>query len=1166
MDLRLNHISSRLFFKRARMAGAGMFAAFIAVLLLSGGMPLHAQTVSGTVTGTITDTSGAAIPGVSITVTNANTEGIRKSTTNGAGIFSVPALPPGPYTVSAEAKGFEKANSSINLAVGQTLNVNFQLTVGSTNQVVQVFANESLGLETQDHELSTVTDAKTLENLPEYAGYRGATFYAQTATVGVQPMEQQGASGMSSNVTQYNEQSNSLLIGGQGYWTTTYLQDGVVDMAYFDQTATVQPPPEATEQVEVIRNDANARYDGANVMSVVSKSGTTSFHGRVYDEVENDIFNARGYNAGPLKETRFNQFGANAGWFVPFTHKKVFFFVDYQGYRDVAAAFLQVLVPTQAERNGDFSADLVANSETKQAATKIYDPTTYNPANGIDTTGAGPNVLSQFDYNGQPNVMDPGLISPLATTILNMTYPYPNNANTSKGDNYGSVNSRTLFKHDDYLFRGDYNISEKDHLYGAYNTNNPQIVRPEDWDNGPNSAPGNPLVDTSEHNQLFGTDIYVEESHVISPSLVNTARVGYSRSVTGQQFNNVNNGTNYFTQLGLTGLNPPPQLWGTPAIYPGGYKHPTSKPLAATQNMYEYSDEVNWVHGKHSIFFGGEYDWVGYNAFWYSGNPNGGLNTNGEYTYNGSSAAAWQRPGQWVLGSVKMPYANELADFLLGYFSSTAADTTSKVGYFHQNNIMPYFQDNWHIRKNLTLNLGLRYDNYSPPAERFGHAGVLNPVTGAYNPVPYNWNKYNFSPRVGFAYALNDKTSIHGGAGIYYFQFSYFDLQDMMDDPLYNTTLNSVQTQTNPVIWPDSSAGPNPNTGAAPGEQEFLTLEDAEAEWAAMPAPSGTFPGDAISFAQKMPTSYSEEWNLAVQRTFGRDWLLTLDYTGSADHHLYTWSNINLAALPGPGDVNPTSTADIQSRRPFQSIQGNIQQSHKWGNSNYNGMEVQLQKRFSNGFQLNTNFVWQKSMDYQDDDRHTTGQAGLHPQVDYGRSDFDQPYVYKLSGIYELPFGQGKPFLHGGDWWQKELGGWRLSGLLTVNGGFPFGIVADDTSNTGGGITMRAQQTCDGNHLNHRSFNEFFDTSCYSEPADNTFGNERRNSLTGPRNTNVDLSVFKEFPIHENLTFQWRTDAYSVFNHPLPQQPENTLTDTTFGEVTGWGGARILQLTAKILW
>ena len=395
------------------------------------------------------------------------------------------------------------------------MNINFSLKVGSASEKVEVVANESTGLETEDHELDTTIDAATMENTPSQSSYRNGTFYAQTTQAGIEPGSTLGYSNINSNVSQYNQQSNQLFIAGQGFWSTSYLLDGVIDMSYFDQTATVNTPIETTQQVEIIRNSANARYDGANTLNAITKSGTETFHGRAYDYLQNNQMNARGWAAGPLGELRYNLYGADAGWKVPFTKNKLFFFVSYEGYRQIAAAFLQAYVPTQAERNGDFSADMTAGAVSTEPPTTIYDPTSYAtncPAGGC----SGPNVLTQFAYNGHPNTINPASISKLATTYLNLAIPLPNGLNTTTwratttAAKTAGPNSRTTTGKG----RADYNLSEKDHMFGAYDTNNPDIIRPEDWDNAANtapgeSAPGAPCWTPQEHNQLYGTDIYV---------------------------------------------------------------------------------------------------------------------------------------------------------------------------------------------------------------------------------------------------------------------------------------------------------------------------------------------------------------------------------------------------------------------------------------------------------------------------------------------------------------------------------------------------------------------------------------------------------------------------------------------------------------------------------
>lgn len=1138
---------------------SAMCLKFSLMVLLLMSLPLSGQTVSGTVAGAVSDPSGAIVPGATIKLTNTANGDVRVGQSNTAGLYAIPALPPGSYMLHAVIKGFKEETSSLTVAPGQVLTVNLKLVVGSSSDKVEVFSADSLGLQTETHELSSVMTAEVLENTPQSAGYRGDTFYAQTTEVGVQPGSTLGASNLNSNVSQYNAQSNTLLVGGAGFWSASYLEDGVVDMSYFDQQATVQPPSEAVESTEVIRNSANARYDGSNVVNVVTKSGSNEFHGRLYDYVQNNVFNTKGeIPPSKIPHIRSNKFGVNAGWVVPFTRHKLFFFVDYQGFRNISGSTLNNYLPTAAEKSGDFSADLVDNPKYGgQYATTIYDPTSYN---AVATPNGGKTALQAFPGNKIPTA----LISPLAQAYLKLVYPDPNYASTSGTNNYASLNSSTQFVHDDYLYRLDYNISDKDHLYTAYNSNNPDIIRPEFVEN----------CVCKEDNQLFGKDFYIEWSHAFKPSLVNIGRAAYARSFTAQQFGQIGNGTNYFSQLGLTGLTPDLAIWGWPSLNVGGYSGPSGSPLSSKQNMFEYSDELNWTHGKHQTFIGGEFDIVDYNAYWYTGSPNGGISANGQYTYNGLNGVvnsklgtpAWQRSGQWVpTGTI--PAANQLADYLLGYYNATGASAGSQVGYFHQYNTMPYIQDDWRILKNLTLNLGMRYDRFSVPLEKYGHAGYLTPETGKYTEAGYMPNRYNFSPRVGAAYAVNDRTSIHGGGGIYYYQYSYYDLVNYTADPLYNTALNAIQTQATPVIWPTTSLGVNPNTGASPGQQEFLTLPKVETIWSQMPPATGVFAPGGSTFSKSMPTSYSEQWNLAIQRTVGKDWITQIDYIGSSTHHIFNFGNINLASLPTAADVNPSSTANINSRRPYQSVQGPINQYSKRGASNYHGLEVQIKRRFVNGFSLNTNFVWQKSMDFQDSDHKLTGEAGRSPQIDYGLSDFNQKYVYKLSGIYELPFGKGKHWLHSGNWFENQLGGWRFSGFLSVNAGQPINTAGNDNSFTGGGIQMRGNRSCDPNSgAPHNGHGYWFNTACFSQPANYTLGNERRNDIFGPRNTNVDMSAFKELELHDRLKMQFRTDAFSALNHPLPQEPNNTISNTQFGRITGWGGARSLQMSLKVLW
>lgn len=1144
-------------------------AAITLIALFCIGPSMHSQTTTGTLNGVVYDSSGAVVPGAQVKVRNIDTNDLRSTRTDSAGFYAVPALLPGSYEATVTLTGFEKATTQFSLALNQVRGLDFHLKVGSSSQTVEVYASNAVALETEDHDLDSIVEDKVLEFTPQYSGTRGATFYALTLSVGVQPDSEPGAGGGGGSVNHFNAEGQALLIGGQGNASSTYIQDGVPNTNYMTQSANVEPSVESTKEVNLIRSDASARYDRAGVVNVVTQNGTTTYKGVLYDEFENNQLNALPYFSPINLEYRYNQFGANLGGPVPKV-KKLFFFFDYQGLRWIYDDPLNGAgyMPTASELNGDFSQTVADNqfnaanayqafapTPSGESGFAIFDPTTFNPSN--------PFGLSIISSNGVQNVIPPGRINPFAQNYLKKFYS-ANAANlwslapfwavplAADGANFlnNGVDSTMVNNHDDYMYRLDYNLSEKDHLYGTYESANPYILRPNIFsDVGSDSD--------TQVNELYGTNVSLHEDHVFSASLMNSARVGYGRAIVAMDYANVGT-TNYFSEFGLTGLTPPQKVWAPPSVgLSYGYSNLSGGPTNSTQNLYQIMDEVSWVHGKHSIYFGIEMEHVDFDCVWWAGSPDGSFGENGEYT----SLPAWaNEKGGFAMNTNVYPQ-NSLADFLLGLTSSVGASAGSPIGYFHQWNIMPYVQDDWRVNSKLTLNVGVRYDFYQPPQEKNNHAGIYNIQANTYKLGSWPSNYLNFAPRVGFAYKVTDKIALHGGYGIYYYEFPYNDLSNMMNDPYYITALNSTQSAAQPVI----NLANNPITGLPAGSVNLFTIAQAQVVFAAMPAPTGQFIGGNTA-APNMPTSYSEQFNLAVQEAFGKDWLAAVDYIGSENHHGYFFSNVNQAALPSATDSNPSSAADINSRRPYPWLAANLGQMSKWNSSYGHGLEAQLQKRFSSGFEVNTNFVWQKIMDYQSQDL-VTPEYGNDPQMEKGRSGISQKYVYKLSPIYELPIGRGERFLNGGNWFESQLGGWRASGLFWVNSGWPFTVTAQDLSYTGGGITMRANRTCDGNKGAPHTVSEWFNTSCYSQPTAGTLGNERRNDLTGPRNTNLDLSLFKEFPIAREYAIQFRANLFSALNHPLFDNPNASLTNkSTYGTVSGAGGNRIAELSLKILW
>jgi hypothetical protein len=445
---------------------------------------LDAQLTSGSIVGVVYDPSGAAVANCTVTAKNAATGAVRAVTTNTSGYFAIPALPPDPYELTATATGFATTTSQITLTLNQALSFDFHLKIGHTSQSIVVNSSSStLALTTESHEVGNLLSAHSIENLPA----NGRDLF-QTLQAGTNTSPFQNAPGPVSN---FHTTANSLTIGGSASGTSTYLQDGVTNVALLTKTANMQPSIESVQEVNVTQNGASARFDEPSVVNVITKSGTNQFHGRAYEYLRNDALDTVGYFNVPKPPLRYNQFGANIGG--PIIRNKLFFFFDYAGLRESQGTTLFDYVPTAAERQGDFSQD----------AFTIYDPATYNPLTG---------TISPFPNNTIP----PSRISAFATKFL-AYYPLPTPSvqlNFQKSVNYTT-------SYNSYLGRTDYNIGSRDSLSGAYESTNPSILQPSF---SPDRIFDYVNVQTARNG-------YGQETHSFNSNLVNIARFGYNWTV-----------------------------------------------------------------------------------------------------------------------------------------------------------------------------------------------------------------------------------------------------------------------------------------------------------------------------------------------------------------------------------------------------------------------------------------------------------------------------------------------------------------------------------------------------------------------------------------------------------------------------------------------------------
>lgn len=727
--------------------------------------------------------------------------------------------------------------------------------------------------------------------------------------------------------------------------------------------------------------------------------------------------------------------------------------------------------------------------------------TVYDPSTYNATTGA----ISAFPNDKIPS----SRIDNFATLFLPFI-PTPTGSNVPPY-NY-EVNALTSVTYDSYLGRIDYQINPSDLLYGAYESSNPVT----------NIQDGDGLGAGNTFNAIYpltAKNAYLQETHTFTGKVVNVARVGYNRSNIVESMGGVG-AQDYDVAEGINNLNPLPGQWAPVKVQleeqTGLSEGDDVTPDGAIQNLYQFADEVNWTRGKHYLYFGGELDRFQFDATW-TIFQNGELNYNGQFTTDHNS----QNPTG----------GSDIADFLLGYPYNAKGSIGDTIAQFRQYDIMPYIEDDWHISPRLTLNLGLRYDYYESPGDKNGKDNVYDVATNTNHPGTFNQNYKDFAPRVGFAYSLGSNTVLHSGYGIYYTSFMYNNLQYLMANP--PNYLN--QQPTIPVSSP-------------------VLAEDI---FVAQPSLASQAP---FTTALKMPTPYIQEWNLAFQHSFGSNWIASLSYLGNKFSHEQLRINANQASLPS----DPANPGSLQSRRPYSWI-GDVDEAAMVGSADYNGFEAELNKQYSNGLSLTTSYIFSKAMDYLGNESDFP-QYGLDPGLDWGPANFNQKHVFKLSPVYELPFGHQKAYFNRSNWADNYLiNGFKVSGILTVQSGYPFYVAADDYSDTGGDHDMRANQVCNGNNFGGRSFNEWFNTSCYVQPGNYQFGSERRNNIDGPRNTNLDLSLFKSVPFKETDAIELRSDFFSALNHPLPNNPNAYTSSSANGEITSFGGARSIELSLKVI-
>ena len=1075
-----------------------------------------AQYTTARLSGTVQDNTGAAVPGASVTVEQAGTGYKQEVKTGGAGEYLFPSLPVGDYQLTVEMAGFTTyVQKGIGLAVGQAASQKVALAIGAVTQQVTV-EGSSNQVTTDDAAISQVIDEKSIESLPMNGREAQQLVFLVPGAVDV--TGQNCGSNCEGGVLPGEQYAK---VNGGGSNGVYYLLDGVDYNDMYINTNLPFPSPDALQEFNVQTDNMSAAYGNATggVANVVTKSGTDKIHGDAFEYLRNYAMDAKNYFATSPDPLKQNQFGGTIGG--PILKGKLFYFGSYQGTRqNTSTNGLSSQVPTQAERNGDFSALLPG------------------------TVLTNPNPLSPYQFNSN-NQINPAAFDPTALYLMNYI-PLPNAP--QMGPNYLTYNGAPSIQNtDEYLAKVDYNLG-KHHLSGHYfqlKYSVPVILPPA----------SNILEGNGEDPQNQGLkNVSVVDIYTISPRVLLNSYFGWTSksglTESPAPFNIQKAGAN---------IPQPTNFPATLNVIVSGEFTVGDQPSPGTWNHSDISDReiATFIRGNNEIQVGGEWE----HLHMPMGNS---YQADGNYSFGGNLSG------------------NNLSDFLLGSASSFTQAGGLYLN-FSGNDYSAFVQDNWHASSRLTVSAGIRWDPFLPYTDSDGRVGCFVPgaqsarypnspqglIFGGSNhdagcPTSSIYNNLgNIGPRLGFAYQLTSdaKTSIRGGAGYYYQSPNGVAFEDVVGIPPFAPIVNITNTNfTNPY----SAAGV-----ADPFPASFGPVD---------PGANATFPQD-ISFTQifdrhfRLPQILT--YNLTFEHEFAANWFARLEYAGNHGAHLGGTGDQEAGLL----QLNPSvyipgqSTEDnIQQRRLYPNF-GFIGSINSGVNSNYNAGQFELEKRLTYGLSFQTNFTWSHALNNfgPNGQEYLFGIGGINTcgcgrALDYGPDAGDDSKVFRLSGDYALPRIPIKGIT------DKAVNGWNLSFISNLQSGFPFTAFAEDDNSFSGMGNDRPDITVanisDTKLSSKRShsqlINGWFNTADFVQNAIGTYGNIGKDSMRGPGLFTTDFALLKNGQAGERVSYEFRAEFYNAFNNVNFGSPDAGLQDSNFGQISSAGDPRILQMALKL--
>jgi hypothetical protein len=1140
------------------------YGVIIGWFVLFAGIAL-AQT-GGDITGEVRDQSGAVAPNAAVTATNTLTNVARSTITNAAGVYNFPDLTPGKYQVKVVAGGFATAVTSLELQVQQVARIDFTLQVGTANQTVEVAASAEL-LNTENATVGTVIEEKRISELP----LNGRSFFSLVAlspnvTYGFTPAQQ--ASGRLGGTRSTLTMS---LSGARATWSN-YTLDGITNTDVDFNTYIVLPSVEALQEFKVQSGVYPAEFGReAGQVNVSTKPGTNVYHGTAFEFLRNNDLDARNYdfssstrsatNPSPASTPyRQNQYGFTLGgpvWIPKVFNGKnrVFFMSNYEGFKSRTTTSSLATTLTQAMRTGDFSA----------VPTPLQDPLTR--------TGTFPNIISTpFPGNQIPaNRFDKNSL-----LMINKFFPLPNQPATPGLPlrNYQYL-TKTPVDKNQVTERIDFNERANSQWFGRYS-----------WTDESTLSPG--LTVDGQTLYTRASQWALSNVRILSPSKVNEARFGYN-----SLFNNISQQLagveNVDEEMGIPVKVADKNSWGTPNIQLSNnltsFGNATSSPFQIADKVFQGVDNFSWVIGKHSLRMGGEFR---YNQFPQLGNefPRGQFFFTGQFT-NSISATA-QTGG----------YSG--ADFLMGYMQNSIVAVALASSDFRNHEWAAYFDDTWKVAPRLTITAGLRWEVAQPMLDASGNevgvqlnaplASVANVQDMSQHPVYVragsgdfydglafrykaywasqgatvqgspalqvardgrlgsrliNTNYHDFAPRLGIAWSPSRDWSVRAGFGFFFSQESKNSIFDL------NRGLGGRTGQVTATTYGLPTFG-------------YTNFIDTSSFPVTVPV------GLTWGADHNLPTTYTMQYVLNVQRELGKSTTFEVGYNGSQSRHL---DNLINAAAPLPG------TANVITRLPYPEFgAAGIQFLKADGVGNYNGVGAKLSQRFGTNLTTLVSYTFSKALDDGSAIRGP-GNDFVPPNArcrtcDYGPADFNVPQRFVGSVLYTLPFGKGQRFLNHGGVVNQLVGGWQLTTITTIQSGG----ATETSSYDSAGVVFSPN----GERLNciagvnpvlpNPNQNGWYNPAAFSNPIAGTFGNCGRDTLRGPRQVNIDFSTIKDFRINERHSVQFRVEMFNAPNHVELGTPgsvswggsSNVAPPSNFGVITSTrANMRQIQLALK---